>query len=385
MGMERSILHINICHFYTAVACIQAPRLSGYPVAVRAPGSRRVLLDVSSEAWKAGVSRGMTFEAAKRLCPDLVLLDPAPDLYERIDRTIFDQACTLSPQVERAGPGHVFVDLSGTTRLLGRSSDIADRLRLTIRDACRIEPAVGVAANRLVSKIATRVAKPTGFCTVVTGCEEEFIAPLPIGYLPGIERQQLEQLRQFNLYRIGEITQLPAPMLATVIGAAAYDICQRARGIDVTPVRQAQEAAPQVKECEILAEPTNDDTLLSNALFRLVALAGASIRKQQLAVGRISITIRYADGAEAAKSLTIDPPVSGDLTLFRRCRALFEKLMIRRVRVTELTLTCTHLSFPYGQTDLFDGCDREEPLMAALDSIRTAYGRSAINFWSRKA
>ena len=132
------------------------PRLRGYPLAVRVPGSQRMVLGVSSEAWKAGVCRGMPIEAAKRLCPDLVSLDPVPSVYDRIDKILFEKACGFSPLVERAGPGHLFIDLSGTQRLLGKPIDAAGRIRTIIRDACGIDPVLGISTNRLVSKIATQ-------------------------------------------------------------------------------------------------------------------------------------------------------------------------------------------------------------------------------------
>ena len=371
-------------HFYVTAACIQAPRLTGYPVAVLAPGSRRVLLDVSSKAWEAGVNRGMTFEAARRLCPDLVTVDPTPALYNRIERTLFNQACTLSPLVERAGPGHVFVDLTGTRRLFGDTAKVADRVRAAIRDACRIEPAVGIGSNMLVSKIATRVIKPTGVCTVIPGCEEEFMAPLPLTLLPGIEGHLLDQLLQFNLHLIRDLTRIPPDILASAIGSEAFTITNQARGIDLTPVRGVDQPAPSITEQITLAEQTNDDAFVKSALFHLVASAGERVRAMGLAIGAIRLLLRYADGLTASRRQMIRPPVSGDLSLYDRCCRVLEKLFARRVRLADLTLECTDLTFPYGQMDLFDNTEREEHLMAALDVIRKNHGRNAIRFWGRE-
>jgi DNA polymerase-4 len=382
--MERTILHINVTHFHVAVACLQSPRLGGYPLAVRAPGSRRLLLDISSEAWSAGVCRGMTYEAAKLLCPDLVVLEPVPLLYERVEKALFDQACSLSPLVERAGPGHLFIDLTGTRRLLGGAADIADRLRTRIRDDCRVEPVVGIAANRLVSKIATRVIKPRGLCTIVPGCEEEFMAPLPLTFLPGIEQRQFDKLQQFNLQLIRDLTRIPARQLATAIGPAAFSIHRQARGIDRTPVLGATQAAPTVVESVTLAEQTNDDTLIAAALFNLTSLVCARVRSFGLAIGKVYLGIRYADGASAVRSMAVRPPLSGDLSVYGQCAQLLTKTLTRRVRLTDMSIECSDLTFPYGQLDLFERTGREEQLMGALDAIRGNYGRRAIRFWGRE-
>ena len=67
-------------------------------------------------------------------------------------------------------------------------------LRKRIKQQCSFDCTAGLATNRLVSKIATRVIKPTGLCTVLSGCEEDFMSPLPVSFLPGLEQRYLEQL-----------------------------------------------------------------------------------------------------------------------------------------------------------------------------------------------
>lgn len=381
--MERTVLHVNIVNFFVSVARVLEPRLTGYPLAVRAAGSKRTLMDISSEALDAGVCRGMMVEAAKRLCPDLVIIDPAPAEYEKAGALLMKLAAQRSPQTEAAGPGHCFIDLTGTRRLLGPSVDVADSLKKVIKEQCGFDATVGLATNRLVSKIATRVIKPKGLCTVIQGCEEEFMGPLPINLLPGVERRILEQLLQFNLRLIRDLNRIPVTMLQRVLGPAAGEISRHARGIDDTPVRLLEEPAPFVVESITLGEQTNDEQLIASALFGLVSKAGAKIRALGLATGRIRLRIMYADGACESRMARLPVPVRGDLTLFDQASALLHKAYTRRVRLTDMFLECNDLTFPYGQVDLFLDTEREENLMGALDSIRSSFGENAIRFWGR--
>jgi DNA polymerase-4 len=382
--MERTVLHINIVNFFVSVARVLEPRLTSYPLAVRAAGSRRTLLDISSEALETGVCRGMMAEAAKRLCPDLVIVDPAPVEYEKAGNLLMKLAAQRSPQTEAAGPGHCFIDLTGTRRLLGPSVDVADSLKKVIKAQCGFDATVGLATNRLVSKIATRVIKPNGLCTVMRGCEEEFMGPLPINLLPGVEQRILEQLLQFNLRLIGDLSRIPVQKLQQVLGPAAYDISRYAHGIDDTPVRLLEEPAPSVVESITLGDQTNDEQLIACALFGLVSKAGAKIRSMGLAAGRIRLRIMYADGASESRMVRLPVPVRGDLSLFDQVSVLLQKAFTRRVRLTDLILECNDLTFPYGQVDLFLDTEREENLMSALDSIRGSFGENAIRFWGRQ-
>ena len=382
--IDRTILHINIVNFHVAIARIFEPKLAGYPVAVRASGSRSALLDVSSEARDSGVSRGMMVESAKRICPDLVITDPIPSECEKVEKYLLKQASGFSPLTEPAGPGHLFIDLTGTRRLNGSAIDVADTIRKTIRNECRIDCAVGLAANRLVSKVATRVIKPDGLCTVISGCEKEFMAPLPMQMLPGLEPRIMEQLLQFNLHIIRDLSNIPVKSLVSVLGPSAYEISRSALGIDDSPVRDLVQPAPAVTENIILGEQTNDECEISGALFHLVSRAGIRIRKMGLAAGKISVTITYADGTRSSRSIRLLTPARGDLTLYEQCSLLLRKLFVRRVRLTELTTDFTELTFPYGQVDLFADSEREENLMSAIDSIRGSFGENAIRFWGRQ-
>ncbi|NLD99413.1 MAG: hypothetical protein GX640_06015 [Fibrobacter sp.] len=382
--MERTILHINVVNFYVAVARALEPKISGFPLAVRAAGSHRVLIDVSSEARAAGVCRGMSAESAKRQCPDLLILDPQPKEYARAQNYLLEQATHLSPLAEVAGPGHLFIDLTGTRRLLGPSVDVADSLQKEIKLQCRFDTALGVASNRLVSKVATRVIKPVGLCTIMTGCEEEFLAPLPVSFLPGIEPKILEHLTQFNLRLIKDLNKIPASTLATALGPSAYEISRHSRGIDDTPVRESVIPAPSVCESLTLGEQTNDEYEIGTALFHLVTVGAAKVRKMGLAVSKIKLSVLYADGIESTRTVKLQIPLRGDLSLYEQCQILLKKIFTRRVRITVLSAEFLDLIFPYGQIDLFMDSQREENLMTAIDSIRNSFGEKAIKFWGRQ-
>jgi DNA polymerase-4 len=382
--MERHIMHMNITSFYIAVAGASQPRLLSCPVAVATPGgTRRMLLDVSGKAAQAGLYKGMLLEAARRRCADLVVLDPAPDLYERASIAIAHEAGRLSPKVETAGAGNFFIDLTGTTRLWGASLDAADRLRRSIKDNLRLDSAVGLARNKLVSRVAARVVKPVGLCEVMAGGEADFMAPLPIGYLPGLTPDLYARLLQLNLRRIKDILSIPADSLSAAFGQRASEIRRLAQGVDDDPVRDRVAPAPSIQEEFIFEGQTNDDRTIESALFRLVSLAGFRLRAMRLAAGRIELSIRYADGVARQRSIRLYVPLDGDLGLYERFLDLLRTSYTRRVRLARISIRLEKLSHPCRQLDLFGDAERERKLMKALDSIKVRFGQDAITFCGR--
>jgi DNA polymerase IV len=380
----RNVLHVNVTSFYVAVSQAANPKLRSYPVAVATTGaSRRMVLDVSSTAHQAGVRRGMLLDIAKRKCRDLVVLDPTPDLYDRAFSVILSEADQLSPQVEPAGPGHVFIDLTGTERLWGDPIDSAAKLRLRIRDKYRLDPAVGVATNKLISKVATRVVKPYGLCRIIAGCEEEFLGPLPVRLLPGIDPKVITQLMQFNISIIKELIRIPEAQLAQVFGTKAADIHQVARGIDDTPVRMRFQAEPAIREMHVFGGQTNDDAVAAKALFSLVQKAGTRLRQMGMAARTLKLTITYSDGSRGKEQCRLRTPLNGDLSLYDLYKKLLDKTFTRRIRLSSMMIDLCDLTYPYGQLDLFDNNEKEEHLMASLDAIRKNYGEKMVRFYGR--
>lgn len=386
---QRQIIHLNVANFYVAVANALTPSLRSRPVAVATAGSaRRMVLDTSSEAHLSGVRRGMLLPQARRSCRDLVVLEPTPRLYDRAHRALLGEAARLSPRVEPAGPGHVFVDLTGTQRLLGDPVDCSARLQKEVLSKFSLDAAVGVATNKLMSKVATRVIKPTGLCRVVEGCESDFLAPLPVGLLPGVDPRVIQYIVQFNIRVIKDLLGVEERQLCSVFGPQGHDVYRSARGEDDSPVREIGAPAPTVTKGHVFEGQTNDDATVERALFRLVTRAGHELRHMGMSATRIHLSLSYSDGSRSRRSARLLEPLNGDLSLFSRFSELLTRQYSRRIRLSDMEIALSELTYPYGdggyQMDLFDDTElrksKEAGLMAAMDKLRDAFGGDVVDF-----
>ena len=158
--MDRSIIHLNVADFAVAVERRINRHLASRPVIIVPEGaSRAAVYDMSEEAFRTGVRKGMALRRARRLCRDAALLAPHPDRYERAMTELLKRALPYSPQVEPGeGDGHLFVDATGTTRLFGPPVDVAWRLNRQIKKELQLDPIWSVASNKLVAKVARTVA-----------------------------------------------------------------------------------------------------------------------------------------------------------------------------------------------------------------------------------
>ncbi len=382
--MERSIIHLNVADFAAAVERALDPRLAGRPLVIARPAAARAtVFDMSEEAFRAGVRKGMPLALARRRCPEAQLLPPRPERYARAMRVLFETALAYSPRVETGrADGHLFLDATGTRRLLGPPMDVAWRLRREVRARLGVTPIWTLAPNKLVAKAASRLVKPEGEYIVAEGEEEAFLAPLPLELVPGVERCDLRTLGSFRLRRAGEVAALPLEALRVLCGARAGFLHEAVRGIDPSPVRAAGEPAPEIAAEERFAGDTDDEAELAAALARLAGRAGAELRRRRLTARRVRVVLHGADGAEALRRAALHPPTADDFLLRDAARRAAAAAWSRRVRLRGLALACEGLVFPPAQIELFPAAgeagEGRARLMAAIDRVRRRFGEEAL-------
>jgi DNA polymerase-4 len=382
--MERSIIHLNIADFAVAVERAVDGRLTDRPVIVAPEGAARAAVyDMSEEAYRSGIRKGMALRRAVRLCKDAQILPPHPDRYEHTMQALLKQTLPYSPLIESGETdGHLFVDVTGTARLFGPPMDVAWRLRRQVKKDLGLDPIWSVAPNKLVAKVATRLVKPDGEYIVGAGEEEALLAPLPIGLVPGIEHSDLLRLREFNLSRVFHLTALSLEQLQIPFGARALFLYEAARGIDPSPVLPVGQKSPQIIIDHQFGNDTNDKPTLESALYGLVEQAGDKLRRRRRAARRVVVILDYSDGMRCARQLAAKPATANDLTLFELARRTLRLAWTRRIRIRHVRLICDRLMFPPAQLELFAAVQkqkqRRDNLISAIDGIRNRFGNDSI-------
>ena len=202
--MDRQIVCYQIPSFEIALTRLTTPTLRDRPVAVVPLYTPRALLrEVSREAQQEGIVPGMAVEHARRLCPSLRVLAPEPTRVQQAQQALTEIIAQRAPVWEVVRPGHLFLDLTGTTRLFGPVSNTGLYLEREISRRYGLAGSVGVGSNKLVSRLATSLLDPLQLYEVRQGSEPSFMSPLSVTALPGLARAHaktvLSTLTDLNL------------------------------------------------------------------------------------------------------------------------------------------------------------------------------------------
>jgi DNA polymerase IV len=383
--VDREILHIAVPAFPIALARVIHAQLRGRPVAVAALNSDRALLQcISAEAASEGVHVGTPIFQARKCCPALIVIAPDPHLMAKGNRSLMELSGEFTPLIE-PGLGRVFLDLTSSRRLFGPARDVAARLERSIAAGMGLEAMAGAGANKLVSRVAADFMPEPGVYDVFHGAERSFLAPFPVGVLPGVggARQTL-LLRDLNLQRVEQVATLSVPQLRLAVGPFAPLLHDRACGIDRSPV-QPPRLSTEIVEEGLLDQEENDDAILICELLRLVEGCGLRLRRRGKGARKITLSVMYADGVSEQGKKTLPAPTSLDLQLLSAAEELFYTTCRRRQRVRGLRLSCDQVAEAPGQLELFapvtaQVSPKQVELQGTLDALREKHGQGAVRW-----
>lgn len=419
------ILHLDVDAFLASVEQARDPRLLGRPVIVGgAPDSRNLVMSCSYEARALGVRPGMRSSEAARRCPAGVFLpgdsQAANQKRAEIARVLLDH----SPRVELASIDDFFVDLTGSTRLLGDAFGVAQSIRERVRLEVRMPLTVGIGTSKTLARLAGKLGKPGGIAEVLPGYERAFLARLPVEHLPGVGHVAQRRLATFAIRTVGDLALVSREVLFATFGSLGLVLYERARGIDDSPVEAACQLDAQGQLVQRPPKSIRRDSTfepeegrreqIEAMLAYLLDRATARLRSHALVAGSMEVRLVHVDtraphlrranpqgsGPLSARRKLPEPSAHTDL-LWEHARGLLRGLPRRRALVKRVGLTLLSLR-PQGPSQglLFSDpgadrapagaahaqsngapgsrADRARALDQALDALRQRHGFGAL-------
>lgn len=236
--MDRTILHIDMDCFYAAIEERENPLLRGKPVGVGGRSMRGVLTTANYEARKFGCHSAMPVFKALEKCPQLILVPVQFELYREESRKIRSIFARFTELVEPLSLDEAYLDVSD---LESNGAAIAREIRNQIREELRLTASAGIAANKMLAKVASDWEKPDGQFEIRSSEVAEFMLTLPVKRIPGVGRKMAEKLARLGVSTCGDLQRFERVELARRFGKWGSELYDLARGIDDRPVRVTRE------------------------------------------------------------------------------------------------------------------------------------------------
>jgi DNA polymerase IV len=322
--------HLDLDAFFAAVEELDRPELAEQPLVVGGdPHGRGVVATANYAARRFGIRSAMSCAEALRRCPHAVFLRPDHTRYRRVSRAVWDAVREVVPTVERTGLDEGYLQLDEVAGDFGEARTVGEAVQAAVRGATDLTCSLGIAATKVVAKVASDRRKPGGLVVVLPGREAAFLAPLPVRVLPGVGPRSAERMRSAGIETVGALAAVDdEALMALLPGKVGRMLRDRARGIDPRRLELAAESISIGHE-ETFARDVSDRQRLHDELRRMAeGVAERLVRGRQVA-RTVTTKVRYPDFSLRSRSQTLpvgidDPARIGELACALLDRALTE-------------------------------------------------------------
>ncbi|MGH9785855.1 MAG: DNA polymerase IV [Terriglobia bacterium] len=389
--MNSVIFHVDMDAFFVSVEELYDPTLRGRAVIVGGnPNHRGVVAAASYESRRYGVHSAMPLRTAVRLCPHAVFLPPRRERYAAASRQIREIFSEFSPQVEMVSVDEAYLNLTGTERLWGPPLRAAHRLHEEIARRARLPCSIGVSGSRRVSKIASDQAKPNGILWIMPGREAAFLAPLPVGKIPGVGKVTQTTLHEMGIHTIGDLARSGPDLLQSRLGQYGLALFAIARGGAEEALSPGDadwdggDGAKSVGHEETFAEDVGDPAELESVLADLSQRVAARLREHGLHARTITLKLRYANFQTLTRADTLPESTQLDGVILDAARSLLRLHWDRRRKVRLLGVQSSGLTSVAGQENLLEASQHQKwgRALAATDRLRDRYGFASVQLAS---
>ena len=377
---DRTIMHVDLDAFFVSVEQVLNPELKGKPVVVGGrPGGRGVVAAASYEARAFGLHSAMPLKTAVRLCPQAIFIEGNFARYRDASRKFMAILAEFTPFLEPMGLDEAYLDVTGFESLYGSIHQMAVAIRQRIKDELGLCASVGIASCKVVAKVASELSKPDGLIEVVRGGERAFLAPLPVGKLPGVGEKAERILDRLGIKTIGKLANTPIDVLKSYFGVSGEVLQCHASGVDDSRVEPPGEAKSISRETTF-SKDTSNRAFLKATLRYLAEKVGADLRRQGKQAKCITLKLRYADFTTITRSHTLPQATDSDEPVFATGARLLERaLSLEKQPVRLIGIGVSNLVEAGGQLALLGSpAQRLAQLNKTIDRIRDRYGFTAI-------
>ncbi|MDO8657180.1 MAG: hypothetical protein Q7K55_00455, partial [Candidatus Levybacteria bacterium] len=408
------ILHIDMNSFFASVEQQANPKLRGKPIGVTGGDRlvRTVLCTASYEAKKRGVKTGMQIWEAKKICPDLIIIQSNHDKYlsvttrflnifkdytDKLEVFSIDEAfLEITPSViarSETTKQSLRLDCHASLRGLAMTKNIAQEIKQRLKDEIGecITCSIGISYNKLMAKLAGSLKKPNGLVIIPDQKTAiQVLDKVELDDICGIGSAIKNKLFNMGIRDFKTLRKVPKECLMASFKSYGEILYNMARGIDYSPIKTffEKDEVKSVGHRYTIDHDTDNPEEIKQILLKLCELVGNRLRIKKLSGKTIHCWYRPALsntsgvgfdspdvnlGGKSMQQTLISPTFNG-LEIFKTAWDIFQSIWDGdRIRMIGISVSNLKPSFPITLS-LLPETKKRETMQKAVDKINNKYG-----------
>jgi DNA polymerase IV (DinB-like DNA polymerase) len=360
---SRIIMHVDFDYFFAQCEELRRPELRTVPVVVCVYSGRTedsgVVSTANYVARKYGVKSGIPIRVAKSKLADVsnaVFLPLDSAYYSRVSESAMSIISSYADRFERVGIDECYIDVSERAGSFEAAKNLAQDIKNDVKANVRLTCSIGVAANKMLAKIASDMHKPDGLTVIEPGGVAASIAGMDVDKIPGIGPKTSERLQELGVKTIGDLAKFDLFRLIEEFGkkTATY-MYNASRGIDDEQVVESGEKQQIMRIATLKSNATSSAEMQADLyeLCRSVFQTAADRRLSFKVVG-ILLILDNLDNITRSKSLKVHS--SSFELLHSAAKSILEEAMgeAGAVKVRRLGVRLSDLQSSAGQNTMLD-------------------------------
>ena len=234
--IAMKIIHVDMDQFFAAVEQRDNPELKGKPIAVGHDAERGVVSTASYEARRFGVHSAQSIQVAKRLCPQLIIVEPHFQRYKEVSAQLHGIFHDYTDLIEPISLDEAFLDVTENKKGIDLGVEIAREIKQRILETTGLTASAGVSYCKFLAKIASDWRKPDGLTVIHPDRALDFIAQLKVEKIWGVGNKTAEKMHRMGIFTGADLRKVSLARLNQEFGKMGSVFHDFANGIDTRPV-----------------------------------------------------------------------------------------------------------------------------------------------------
>ncbi|PWB38308.1 MAG: DNA polymerase IV [Parcubacteria group bacterium] len=378
----RAILHIDGDCFFASCEVAKNPALKGKPVVTGL--ERGIVSSLTYEAKALGIKRAMSLVEVKKLVPSVILVPSDYETYSLYSVRMYNIVRRYTSIVEEYSIDECFAELTGLRGPMHMSyEEMAVKIKHDLDTELGITFSLGLAPTKVLAKIASKWAKPSGL-TVISGRDiEYYIKDLPVSKVWGIGPQTTAYMNTLGIRTTGQFMTKDKDWVVANFSKPHQEIWQELRGQSVYDlVTTPHNAYQSISKTKTFTPPSCDREFVFSQLSKNIENAFIKVRRHQLATKKIFIFIKTQDFRYRGIELKLSQHTDMPLELIPLVRIAYQQIFVadklyRATGVVLIDLT----ENKNNQLDLFTSVIHVEKMsrvFQSFDELADKYGKHVL-------
>lgn len=392
-------LFVDLNSYFASVEQEVRHELRGRPVCVvPMMADTTVCIAASYEAKAFGVRTGTVVADARRMCPEIVLVEGRHELYTEYHHRVVEAVESCVPVTAVLSVDEMACRLIGRERPLLAALELGRKVKARIRErvGTMLRSSVGLATNRFLAKVASDMEKPDGLVALPLDVLPAALRQLKLRDLPGIGSRTEKRLNQRGIETMDDLLALNCAEAGEVWGSVWGErLWHWLRGEDFE--MSETDHPKSIGHQHVLAPEMRTEEKAWAVAHKLLHKAAMRLRAANLWASNIGLAIGFAVPRAGDASVSrFGVPARGWHDTLKLCECQDNPTLIAALRrLWESRPRGTGFEHPYfigvvlgdlvpaglHTLNLFEGLDDEQSrvrLLEAMDVLNHKYGLSTL-------